>query len=72
MDNSKLLSSFLNKGCLGKRTARLFCLLVTNLEILEPFFNFKMNVIGPGENLLYSLIKLSLTTQSFSSLLISE
>jgi hypothetical protein len=52
MDNSKLLSSFLNKGCLGKRTARLFCLLVTNLEILEPFFNFKMKVIGPGENLL--------------------
>ena len=63
---------FLNKECFGKRTARLSCLLVTNLEIFEPFFNFKINVIGPGENSLYSLIKLSLITQSFLSLSIFE
>ena len=50
MDKIKFLSSFLNKGCLGKRTARVFWLLVTNLEILESFFNFKINVMGPGES----------------------
>ena len=48
----KSLSNFLSKGCLGNRTARLFCLLVTNLEILDVFFSLRMNVIGPGENLL--------------------
>ena len=38
--------------CLGNLTAKDFLLFVTNLEILEFFFNFNTNVKGPGQNLL--------------------
>ena len=34
--------------------------IIENLEILETFFNFKINVIGPGDNFRYSFIKSSL------------
>ena len=50
--SAKELSNFLNRLCFGKRIARFFCLLVTNFEIFEFFFNLRINVIGPGENLL--------------------
>ena len=39
-------------GCFGNLTAKVFFLLVTNLEILEFFFKSKTKVIGPGQNFL--------------------
>ena len=40
-----------------------------NLEIFELFFKSKTNVIGPGQNFLYNLIKSLLKIQSFSRFL---
>ena len=61
--------SFFNKllviGCLGNLTAKVLPLFVTNLEIFDPFLKSRINVIGPGQNFLYNLIKLLLKIQSF-------
>ena len=46
---------------MGNLIATVFLLLVTNFDIFEFFFNFKTYVIGPGENLLYSFLKSSIT-----------
>ena len=50
--NLNCLNKFLVIECFGNLTAKDFFLLVTNLEILEFFFKFKTNVIGPGQNFL--------------------
>ena len=60
-----LFNKFLVIGCFGNLTAKVFFLLVTNLEIFEFFFKSKTNVIGPGQNFLYSLRKFLLKLQSF-------
>ena len=49
---SNFFSKLLKRACFGNLTANFFLLLVTCLEILEFFFNFKMYVMGPGENFL--------------------
>ena len=49
---SNVLSKFLAIGCFGNLTAREFFPFVTNFEILDFFFKFKTNVIGPGQNFL--------------------
>ena len=58
-------NNFLAIKCFGNLTARVFLLFVTNLEILDFFFKSRINVIGPGQNFLYSLIKSLLKMQSF-------
>ena len=57
--NGKLifLKSNLAIGCLGNLTATVFLLFVTFFDISLSFFNFKINVIGPGENFLNNLLK---------------
>ena len=62
---SNFLSKSLVIGCFGNLTAREFFLLVTNFEIFDFFFKFKTNVIGPGQNFLYSFKKFLFNSQSF-------
>ena len=63
--NFSSFSKFLVIGCFGNLTAKALFLLVNILEIFESFFKSRINVIGPGQNLLYNLRKLALKLQSF-------
>ena len=67
--NLSFFNKFLVIVCLGNLTAKALFLLVTNLEIFESFFNSKINVIGPGQNFLYSLRKSWFILQSLISFL---
>ena len=55
--NSKIFSNLLVTECHGNLTANVFFLLVIIFEIFDDFLRFSINVKGPGQNFLYSLIK---------------
>ena len=66
--NSKIFSNFLVTECLGNLIANDFLLLVIIFEIFYDFLRFRINVKGPGQNFLYSLIKSLFKWQSFFNL----
>ena len=53
--------------CFGNLIAIVFNFAEASGLILDPFFLFKINVIGPGQNCWYSFWNFSLTTISFEA-----